>query len=138
MMMGRARDVYIQVLLLVVLTLAVATAGCTIPGLTPNESDTGIHIPISPTPTITPVPTPSPTPTALPTVAAHSAVIAPAGGNYSHTYTWKYRGVDWVFNAIVQKAKYDQFKAMPHSRDPSFASYAVASEGRDLIGSAVA
>lgn len=140
MIMGRVMGVYIRVLLLIVLTLAVALAGCTIPGLAPNGNDSGARMPISPTPTVTPAPTPSPTPvpTSAPTVAAHSTVITPAGGNYSHAYTWKYKNVDWVFNAIVQKAKYDQFKAKPHSPDMSFASYALTSEDRDLIGSAVA
>jgi hypothetical protein len=71
-------------------------------------------------------------------VAARSTIVAPAGDNYSRTYTWTYKDVDWTFNAIVQKSKYDQFKARPHSSDMSFASYAVASEDRDLIGSAVA
>lgn len=130
--------VYIRVLLLIVLSLAVALAGCTIPGQGPIGNDTGARMPISPTPTVTPTPSPTPVPTSAPTVAARSTVITPAGGNYSHTYTWKYKGVDWVFNAIVQKAKYDQFKAKPHSPDMSIASYALASEDRDLIGSAVA
>lgn len=139
--------VYIRVLLLVVLTLAVALAGCAVPGLSPKGNDPGTLLPISPTPAATPrttpSPTPSPTPTptpalvATPTVAAGSVVVAPAGDNYSHTYTWTYKDVDWTFNAIVQKAKYDLFKAKPHSQDMSFASYALASEDRDLIGSAV-
>ena len=39
---------------------------------------------------------------------------------------------------MIQKSKYDLFKAKPHSPDLSFSSYALASEDRDLIGSAVA
>jgi hypothetical protein len=132
--------VYIRVLSLVALTLAVALAGCAVPGLSPQGNDAGTLLPISPTPAATPVATPTatptPSPTATPTVAAHSAVVAPAGGNYSHTYTWTYKDVDWTFNAIVQKAKYDLFMAKPHSQDMSFSSYALASEDRDLIGSA--
>jgi hypothetical protein len=144
MIKGRAMGGHLKLLFLVASMLAVAMAGCTIPGLSSEEDDPGSYLPISPTPTITPVPTPSPTPsptpvpTATPTIAAHSTVVAPAGGNYSQTYTWKYKGVDWVFNAIVQKAKYDLFKAKPHSHDLSFASYSLAGEDRDLIGSVVA
>lgn len=134
--------VYLRVLSLVALTLAVALAGCAVPGRSPQANDPGTLLPISPTPTITPTPSPTPTPTTAPTppptpAATQSTAVVPGGGNYSHTYTWTYKDVDWTFNAIVQKAKYDLFKAKPHSQDLSFASYALASEDRDLLGSAV-
>jgi hypothetical protein len=126
---------YHRVLFLVALTLAVATAGCTFPGTSPQGNE---HVlsPVSPTPTVTPMPTPSATP--APTVEARSTVVAPAGGSYSQTYTWTYNNVEWAFTAVVQNSKYDLFKAKPHSMDLSFSSYAVSSEDRDLIGSAVA
>jgi hypothetical protein len=73
----------------------------------------------------------------VPTIAAQNTVAAPAGEDYSHTYSWEYKNVDWAFTAIVQKAKYDLFKAKPHSTDMSFSSYAMMSEDRDLLGSAV-
>ncbi|HEY3272723.1 MAG TPA: hypothetical protein VGJ92_03115 [Methanocella sp.] len=131
---------YHRVLFLVALALAVATAGCTIPGTSPQGNEQGVLSPISPTPTATPMPTPTATtaPTATPTVTARSTVIAPAGDSYSHTYSWEYKNVDWSFTAVVQKLKYDLFKAKPHSDDLRFSSYAVSSEDRDLIGSAVA
>ncbi len=126
---------YLRVLFLVVLTLAVAMAGCTFPGTSTQGNEQGVLSPISPTPTATPLPTPSAKP--APTVAAQSTVLVPAGDNYSHTYAWEYKEVDWAFTTVIQKSKYDLFKAKPHSPDLSFSSYAVASEDRDLIGSAV-
>jgi hypothetical protein len=93
-----------------------------------------------PTATLLPSPTATAAPSATPTPAAtaRNTVIAPAGDSYSHTYSWEYKNVDWSFTAVVQKLKYDLFKAKPHSDDLKFSSYAVANDDRDLIGSAVA
>jgi hypothetical protein len=129
---------YHKSLFLVALMLAVASAGCSIPGMSPKGNDPGAYLPISPTPTVTPSPSPTPSPTPEPTVAAHNTVATPTSGDYSHTYVWEYKNVEWRFTAIVQKAKYDQFKAKPHSADMGFVSYAMSGEDRDLIDSAIA
>jgi hypothetical protein len=125
---------YIRMLFFAVLILAIAVSGCSLPGGGP-----GVLAPVSPTPT--PVPTPTPTPVPTPAVTPAPAVLSPltgadAGGDYSRTYAWEYKDVDWSFTAVVQKALYDRFKAKPHSADVSFASYAMASEDRDCLHSA--
>ena len=131
---------YRKTLLLVALTLAVISAGCTLPGTSPKGGDAGVLMPVSPTPTATPSPSPTPTPspTPAPTVAAQYTVAAPSSGDFVHTYVWDYKDVEWRFTAVVQGAKYDLFRAMPHSAGMSFASYALSGEDRDLIRSAVA
>jgi hypothetical protein len=130
---------YIRVLFLVVLTLAIAVSGCSLPGREP-----GVLLPVSPTPTpvLTPVPAPSTTPVPTSSATPAPAVTAPlagavAGGDYSRTYTWEYKNVDWSFTAVVQKALYDHFAAKPHSTGASFARYAMAAEDRDSLVSAV-
>ncbi len=125
---------YIRVLFFAVLTLAIAVSGCSFPGGGPS-----VLQPVSPTPTPVPTPTPSPMPTPsvtpAPAVATPHAEVA-VGGNYSRTYGWEYKNVEWSFTAVVQKVLYDRFKEKPHSADISFASYAMATEDRDSLYSA--
>ncbi|OPY25792.1 MAG: Transglutaminase-like superfamily protein [Methanocella sp. PtaU1.Bin125] len=126
---------YFRVLFFAVLLLAIAVSGCSLPAGGP-----GVLTPVSPTPT--PMPSPSPTPVPAPSVTPAPVAAAPptgavTGGDYSRTYSWEYKNVDWSFTAVVQKAMYDLFKAKPHSTGVSFASYAMAAEDRDSLRDAV-
>lgn len=131
---------HIRVLFLVAVTLAVSVSvsGCALPG-----GSTKILAPVSPTPTAVPndTATPAPSPTAVPSSAPTTPASAPAvdaGANISRTYGWEYGNINWAFTAVVPKVKYDLIKAKPHSTDINFASYAMASEGQDLLQSAAA
>jgi hypothetical protein len=121
---------YVRLLFFAVLALTIAVSGCSLPGGGPS-----VLQPVSPTPT--PVPTPAPTPSVTPAPAVTPSLAgAASGGDYSRTYDWEYKDIQWSFTAIVQKALYDRFKEKPHSADVSFACYAMATEDRDSLRSA--